>query len=172
MQSTIKCAIAIRLSFLYVMLFSSLTFANTQVIGLKINDSSIEEVRKVYSLKVKGEATYSIDAGAIPITGVKDAFVGFHNDKLKVVGLKFSPDKFDYLFKIFNEKYKLYDSKTKRSDNRYAIFKNDGDLIIINSPFKSFYLEVTYVDEGYNKKVEENSKAIKSNEYLKDKNNL
>lgn len=173
MTNMIKCVIAIKIKLLlFAILISGVSYGNTQVIGLKINESSLDYVKKIYDLKLKGESTYSIDVNNIGVNDVKNAFVGFYDNKLKVVGLKFNDDKFDYLFDILNEKYQLLDSETNRSSNRYAIFKNEGDLIIINSPFKSFDLEVTYVDEEYNKKVKENVEDRKENLYLKDKSNL
>lgn len=173
MTNMIKCVIVIKIKLLlFATLISGFSYGNTQVIGLKINESSLEDVKKIYNLKLKGESTYSIDVNDIGINDVNNVFVGFYDNKLKVVGLKFNDDKFNYLFDILKGKYQLLDSEINRSSNRYAIFKNESDLIIMNSPFKSFDLEVTYVDEIYNKKVKEKVEDRKENVYLKDKSNL
>ncbi|HHR6038852.1 TPA: hypothetical protein ACS70C_003266 [Providencia alcalifaciens] len=160
-----KCIIPI----LFFAIFDS--NANTKVIGLIINQSSLDDVVKLYETEKDGVNSYSISPDQIPLKGVSETFVTVIDDVVKVVGFKFYDSKFPYLNDILKAKYTLVSEKGNYPFPAISTFENDGDMIFLKYNGGQ-YIGLIYVNKEYNILVNKSSKKRKETERDNDLSHL
>lgn len=139
------------------------TYANTKVIGLIINESSLDDVNRIYATERDGDNGYLISREQIPINGVEEAFVTVHENKVKVVGFKFFDSKYPYLRDILKSKYKLISEDGDYPFPVIATFENDGDMIFLKKDLGKG-VELIYVNKEFNILVNKSVKKKKETE--------
>ncbi|EMY0057482.1 hypothetical protein LHV18_18960 [Providencia rettgeri] len=137
--------------------------ANTKVIGLTINESSLDDVNKLYTTERDGNNGYLISHEQIPIDGVEEAFVTIHENKVKVVGFKFFDSKYPYLRDLLKSKYKLISEDGDYPFPATATFENDGDMIFLKKDFGKS-VDLIYVNKEFNILVNKSVKKRKETE--------
>ncbi|MEX0425783.1 hypothetical protein KDV38_18925, partial [Providencia rettgeri] len=142
--------------------------ANTKVIGLTINESSLDDVNKLYTTERDGNNGYLISHEQIPIDGVEEAFVTIHENRVKVVGFKFFDSKYPYLRDLLKSKYKLISEDGDYPFPAAATFENDGDMIFLKKDLGKS-VDLIYVNKEFNilvnKSVKKRKEAERDNDF-------
>jgi hypothetical protein len=150
---------------LMLMLTPLLCFANPAPFGLEIGKMTVQELKAKYdqkyevSYKHSKSSSYSISPEIFNFNGLKEIWVEFdRNQILASIYTSFDIDKYDYLFNMLKDKYKLDSSRqlVMGTKERRAHFDTD-DLYI--------YLREARLDTKYS----EVQLSYRSKKFLDDK---
>lgn len=168
--------ICLALMFAFV---ANCAYADATVLGLKMGEATIADVKAKYSVRAnginswtKGEM-YQISTSDIPIDDLKSATAIFDaNGKLVCVGLVMSKGGFNSRFKEMHEqlkkKYKVVKTKIPHVGDTYAHYKDGKTVIELDAPHMSFDMTLTYMQQSFKQAVdsgvEQEQKAKKQQE--------
>jgi hypothetical protein len=166
--------------FLILVFFGSVTAsAGTQVLGVEIGVTTVEQLKQSLSKKAKiedrgenkytGGAMIKTDGKSYEIDGLTEVLYIF-DDQKKLAGLVMSMNKarFDAVFQFLNGKYKVTSQERPFVGNQSAVFRPTDATIEIDAPHMSFEMEVRYIRndlmQKYNSQSASEAAAKKKNE--------
>jgi hypothetical protein len=148
----------------FVIIYTSIVFAEPAPFGLEIKKATYEDTKKKYSGSDNGITKYSlgkvyqIEVSNIDMEGIESVDAIFdQNDKLVAVFAKFSKARYDALFNYLNQRYKLTSNQDAFVGNRYAIFRDGDTKIVLDAPHMSFSLSLNYLNDDFAKLYVEKS---------------
>lgn len=159
------------LGYSLLFLFSFNIFADTKVIGLIINKSSMDDLNRLYKTEKSGDLGYRIDISQVPLKGIRQAGVVVYENKVKAVNFKFNNSRYRYLNDLLKSKYQLVSEEGEYPNSIISTFENDGDMIFLKNNGGA-ELDLLYVNKDYNILVNESVKKEIEKERARDLNNL
>ena len=143
------------LSFMFCIL-SSVAFADATVLGLKMGEASVTDVKNKYSGSETGVNSwsngimYQIDTSNIPLEGLKEALAIFNPDgKLVCINMVLNKSRFDEMHKQLRKKYKVVKTQIPFVGDSYAHYKDGKTLIELDAPHLSFDMTLTYMQKTF-----------------------
>ena len=144
------------LSFMFCIL-SSVAIADATVLGLKMGEASVTDVKNKYSGSETGVNSwsngimYQIDTSNIPLEGLKEALAIFNPDgKLVCINMVLNKSRFDEMHKQLRKKYKVVKTQIPFVGYSYAHYKDGKTLIIeLDAPHLSFDMTLTYMQKSF-----------------------
>lgn len=154
----------IRLLLAASLLISGLAHAGTKALGFEIGVSTVDQVRSVMVKQTRvmdaGENKYSAgpmlktDGTGYDIQGLNSVVYIFDpQQKLLGVVMGMNKNRFDVVFKMLADKYKVVAQERPFVGDRYARFKTQDATIQIEAPHLSFDMDVSYLRDDLLKKL-------------------
>lgn len=157
---------------LFTITISLNSSANPAPFGFELNRSTISDVEKKYSITVKEKNywegnNYYINIKSVKLAGLRELLVICNDsDVIQAVIITIDKDKFTEFFGLLSEKYQLLEKSTPSLGYRKAKFTADQSIIIMDSPYFSFYMSIIYITNDFyaqfqNKQREEKESKMK-----------
>lgn len=149
---------------------SSLVHAGTQVLGVEIGTTTIDQLKQDLSKKTKLEMTGTnkfsggemirTDGSAYDIEGLTSVLYIFdENKKLAGVLMDMGKHRFDAVFQFLNGKYKVVSQQRPFVGNQFARFRPSDAFIEMDAPHMGFNMEVRYIRNDLMQKFNAQSEA-------------
>ena len=161
---------------------STATFAGTQVVGVEVGVSTVDQVRQTLSKNTKvqdaGTNKYSggpmlkTDGTSYEIEGLTEVLYIFDDQKkLTGVVMDMNKERFESVFKALSAKYKVSAQQRPFVGNQFARFKTTDSVIEMDAPHMGFTMEVRYLRndlmQRYNSQSEADATAKRKSEASK-----
>ncbi len=135
-------------------------YADATVLGLKMGEATVGDIKAKYSVREKGingwsnGEMYQISTSDIPIDDLKSALAIFDtNGKLVCVELVMSKggfnSRFDEMHAQLKKKYKVVKTKIPYVGDTYAHYKDGKTVIELDAPHMSFDMTLTYMQQSF-----------------------
>ena len=166
------------LRFILLLFFTTVSLnssANPAPLGFELNRSTISDVEKKYSITVKEKNywegnNYYINIKSVKLAGLRELLVICNDsDIIQAVIITIDKDKFTEFFNLLSEKYQLIEKETPSLGYRKAKFASDQSIIIMDSPYFSFYMSLIYITNDFYTKFQNKQREEKANIVKKEK---
>lgn len=158
----------------------SIADANPAPFGLEIGKTTVEEmlkkykyVKRVKSGKHKNILLYRINPRHFDFEGLLECKAIFGQDgKLVAVINTITKNRFQHVYELMKDKYKLVDSQIPFVGDKFAVFVAGDTNIILDAPHLSFVMTLAYIQRDFLKAYNETIKKEKEEKTQKERSLL
>lgn len=137
-------------------LLTNSVFADSSVLGLKMGQTTISELKQMYDVEHTGTNSwslgemYSINKRDIPLEGLEQATAIFDTDgKLVCVNMTIGKYRFEEMNSQLKKKYKVTKSVIPFVGDKFVSLKDGNTIIQLDAPHMSFEMSLLYAQKSF-----------------------